>query len=149
MQLAETSLAQVLEPVYRTAVAGKWHLSVADGTGPLHPLLMGFEHHVGSLSVIPGFVGDDYYLYEKSVDGTTQMWGQEASYDRRSRVATLRGNVRIEEGTARITGREATFYRNENRSVIVGTPRLQDSTRTLTADRIEHDRTNNVVTAIG
>lgn len=83
------------------------------------------------------------------VDGTTRMWGQEASYDRRARLATLRGNVRIEEGTARITGREALFYRAENRSVITGNPRLEDSTRTLTADRIEHDRAANVVTAIG
>jgi arylsulfatase A-like enzyme len=73
VQLSETSLAQVLEPFYRTAVIGKWHLSTADGTGPLHPLLLGFEHHKGSLSVIPNFIGDDYYHYEKSVDGTTQM----------------------------------------------------------------------------
>jgi arylsulfatase A-like enzyme len=74
LQLDETSLAQVLAPVYRTAAIGKWHLSVASGTGSIHPLLMGFEHHAGTLSVIPGnYIGDDYYHYEKSVDGTTQM----------------------------------------------------------------------------
>ena len=83
------------------------------------------------------------------VDGRTHMWGREASYDRKTRLATLRGNVRIEEGSAKITGNEARFYRLENRSVITGSPRLEDSTRTLTADRIEYDRANDIVLAIG
>jgi lipopolysaccharide assembly outer membrane protein LptD (OstA) len=85
----------------------------------------------------------------KIVDSTTTMWGDEASYERKDRRATLRGNVRIEERGSRITGREATFYRDKNLSVITGSPRMVDSTRTLTADRIEYDRNNDVVLALG
>ena len=73
------------------------------------------------------------------VDGGTRMWGNEASYERKTRLATLRGD----------TGREARFYRAENRSVITGDARLEDSTRVVTADRIEYDRNNDIVTAIG
>jgi len=83
------------------------------------------------------------------VDGGTRMWGNEASYERKTRLATLRGDVRIEESGAKITGREARFYRAENRSVITGDARLEDSTRVVTADRIEYDRNNDIVTAIG
>ena len=85
----------------------------------------------------------------KIVDGATRMWGREASYERKTRLATLRGDVRIEESGAKITGREARFYRAENRSVITGDARLEDSTRIVTADRIEYDRNNDIVTAIG
>jgi lipopolysaccharide export system protein LptA len=85
----------------------------------------------------------------KIVDGTTTMWGDEASYDRKDRLATLRGNVRILERGSVITGREAYFYRDKNLSVITGSPRMVDSTRTLTADRIEYDRNNDVVLALG
>jgi lipopolysaccharide assembly outer membrane protein LptD (OstA) len=85
----------------------------------------------------------------KIVDGSTVMRGDEASYDRRRRTATLRGNVRIQDGASRIVGREARFYRDENRSEILGSPMMEDSVRTLKADRIEYDRTNDVVTAIG
>ncbi len=85
----------------------------------------------------------------KILDGNTVMLGDEASYDRKRRLATLRGNVRILEHGSRITGREARFYRDENRSEIFGAPVMEDSTRTLKADRIEYDRTRDMVTAIG
>lgn len=85
----------------------------------------------------------------KILDGGTVMLGDEASYDRKRRTATLRGNVRILEHGSRITGREARFYREENRSEIIGSPVMEDSTRTLRADRIEYDRTRDMVTAIG
>jgi len=105
-------------------------------------------------------VGDSALIYQsrefvvfrgnvKVTDGTTVMRGDEASYDRKARRADLRGHVRIEEGGAVITGREAVFYRAENRSVITGDPVLQDSTRTLRAQRIEYDRTRDVVVASG
>ncbi|MGE5177865.1 MAG: putative LPS assembly protein LptD [Bacteroidota bacterium] len=85
----------------------------------------------------------------KIVDGQTTMWGQEATYDRKQRLATLRGDVRIEERGSRITGTEAYFYRSQNLSVITGRPHMVDSTRTLDADRIEYDRNNDVVLALG
>jgi lipopolysaccharide assembly outer membrane protein LptD (OstA) len=85
----------------------------------------------------------------KILDGATTMWGDEATYDRKQRLATLRGNVRIEERGSRITGTEAYFYRGQNLSVITGRPHMVDSTRTLDADRIEYDRNNDVVLALG
>jgi len=70
----ETTLADVLAAVgYRTAAIGKWHLSAR--FGPVnylqHPLLVGFEHHVGPITNLSDVDQQNgYFDYFKNVDGT-------------------------------------------------------------------------------
>ena len=59
-------------PRYSTAAVGKWHLGTAGGSGPLHPLLLGFDHHSGPPDNLPDAPGTDtWFEFEKHVDGAT------------------------------------------------------------------------------
>jgi arylsulfatase A-like enzyme len=58
---------------YRTAVIGKWHLANQCNGQMLHPLLVGFETHRGTV----GNIGD-YFAWEYWVDGVSQ--GLETTY---------------------------------------------------------------------
>jgi arylsulfatase B len=73
LSVDEVSLADVLSDVgYRTAAIGKWHLSalLSDTDHLLHPLLLGFEHHLGPINNLPNYLGPAaWYGFEKSIDG--------------------------------------------------------------------------------
>ncbi len=66
---SEVSLPQVLAPVTRSSIVGKWHLSAQTVGGLLHPLLVGFEHHLGSITILDGFIGNAYTMFSKNIDG--------------------------------------------------------------------------------
>jgi arylsulfatase A-like enzyme len=71
---SETCLPQALVPAMRSSLTGKWHMGAQKVSGLLHPLLVGFEHHLGVTALIPGFINDGYYLFSKNVDGIESLW---------------------------------------------------------------------------
>jgi len=73
LSLDETLLPEVLPPRYRSGVFGKWHLTSEATTGPLHPLLSGFDHHAGTIDSFSVSDGDNIYFdFEKMVDGVPE-----------------------------------------------------------------------------
>jgi arylsulfatase A-like enzyme len=68
LMLDEPTIPKEIGGPYRTAVVGKWHLSTLAGSGPLHPLLLGFEHHRGPMDNLPGYAN-----YPKAVDGVVSQ----------------------------------------------------------------------------
>ena len=68
--LEETTLAELLQPTMATWAVGKWHLASSAGSGAVHPLLQGFDTHIGPLANLPGgLVGNGYDSYTKFIDG--------------------------------------------------------------------------------
>jgi len=67
---AETCLPQALAPAVRSSIVGKWHMSAMNIGGLLHPLLVGFEHHFGSITILDGYIGNAYTNFAKNMDGT-------------------------------------------------------------------------------
>jgi len=69
LPLSEFTIAEALGPSYRTAAVGKWHLGSLKVSGELHPNLQGFEHFRGTMAVFPSFIGNEYYSWDKVIDG--------------------------------------------------------------------------------
>jgi arylsulfatase A-like enzyme len=70
LSVSEETVAKILKPLYRTAAVGKWHLATKSGSGLMHPMLLGFDHHRGTMGNLPDSAGEAaYYSYEKAVDG--------------------------------------------------------------------------------
>ena len=64
----EPTIAEELGGIYHTAIVGKWHLSSASGSGTLHPLLLGFDTHLGPMDNVSA-----YTEYSKSTNGKLSM----------------------------------------------------------------------------
>jgi arylsulfatase B len=67
---AETSLADVLSATHYTAAIGKWHLSIREdlgGTGFQHPILYGFDEHIGPIANLSPSDPNQYFDYEKNI----------------------------------------------------------------------------------
>ena len=79
LPLSEITIPEALPEVYRSAAIGKWHLTTADLSGPLHPLLQGFDHHAGTLSNIDP--PESYFEFTKSVDGVPTRVAEYATTD--------------------------------------------------------------------
>jgi len=58
-----------LAPVYADACIGKWHLATTSNGGKDNPNLVGFTHYSGNKD---GGL-DDYYLWDKFVDGSKEV----------------------------------------------------------------------------
>jgi arylsulfatase A-like enzyme len=69
LPLSEVCIPEALPPAYHSFAIGKWHLGSLKLSGPLHPNLQGFEHFRGSAAILPDFIGDAYYDWEKITDG--------------------------------------------------------------------------------
>lgn len=73
LSVNEITIPKILKPYYRTAAVGKWHLSTKSGSGLMHPILCGFEHHRGTITNLPKNGGETaYFMYEKAVDGVSE-----------------------------------------------------------------------------
>ncbi|MHC4845666.1 MAG: sulfatase-like hydrolase/transferase, partial [Planctomycetota bacterium] len=70
LTLDENTIPKVLPPEYRKVAVGKWHLSGMAASGAQHPMLMGFEHHHGSLFNLDE--GQSYFAWDKNVDGQVE-----------------------------------------------------------------------------
>jgi arylsulfatase A-like enzyme len=71
LPLAESALPELLPPEYRSAAVGKWHMGSLKVSGWLHPLLQGFEHFRGSMTIFDASTGDSYSDFTKVIDGTS------------------------------------------------------------------------------
>ncbi len=69
LSVDEVTIADLIAPTHASFAAGKWHLSAKDISDGFHPLLLGFEHHRGSLPNLGPLFGDGYFDYTRSVDG--------------------------------------------------------------------------------
>jgi arylsulfatase B len=65
---AET-LAHVVAPVATPLALGKWQMNLELDQPLLHPLRAGFAHYRGNMQILPGVFSDDYYAFDKNVDG--------------------------------------------------------------------------------
>jgi len=69
----ETLLPEVLAHAavpWRSVALGKWHLATIDQGGLLHPLLSGFDAHVGTMTSVGASPSNGtYYSFEKNVNG--------------------------------------------------------------------------------
>jgi arylsulfatase A-like enzyme len=70
LPLAELTVPELLPPAYRSAAVGKWHMGSLKASGYLHPLLQGFQHFRGSMTIFDASTGDSYTSFTKVVDGT-------------------------------------------------------------------------------
>lgn len=73
LPLDQPSIPRQLSNGTRSAALGKWHLATQNGTGRRHPGLMGFDVFRGSMKILPGFISDAYYSWEKVVDGKASI----------------------------------------------------------------------------
>lgn len=80
LDLDEITLAEALPDDYACLAIGKWHLSQDELSGPLHPLLQGFDHHAGSMTAIDPH-GETYFDYDKWIDGAPTRGTQYATTD--------------------------------------------------------------------
>lgn len=71
LPLAELTIPELLPPAFRSAAVGKWHMGSLKASGYMHPLLQGFEHFRGTLTIFDASSGDNYTNFTKVVDGTT------------------------------------------------------------------------------
>jgi arylsulfatase A-like enzyme len=71
LPLAEVTIPELLPPGYRSAVVGKWHVSSLHVSGYMHPLLQGFEHFRGSMTVFDPALGESYTGFTKVIDGVS------------------------------------------------------------------------------
>jgi arylsulfatase A-like enzyme len=69
LDAGDTTLAHLVAPVATPLAMGKWHLNLELDQPLLHPLRSGFQHYRGNMQILPGFISDDYYHFEKNVDG--------------------------------------------------------------------------------
>lgn len=82
LSVEEETIAKILKPRYHTAILGKWHLSMETGSGLMHPMLLGFDHHRGTMENLPDSAGETaYFNYEKSVDGVLRSSNVYATTD--------------------------------------------------------------------
>lgn len=73
----ERTLARMLEEgsggAYETYAIGKWHLATPDHGGWDHPRKMGFDHHIGTMGNLMGYLPDGtpqtYTRWQRVVDG--------------------------------------------------------------------------------
>ncbi len=65
---AET-LPRIVSPVATPLALGKWHMNLEYDQPLLHPLRTGFVHHLGNMQILPGYISNDYYAFDKNVDG--------------------------------------------------------------------------------
>jgi len=69
LSVDEVSIPDLIASTHTSLAAGKWHMSARVISDGFHPLLLGFEHHSGSLPNLGPLFGDGYVNYTKSVDG--------------------------------------------------------------------------------
>ena len=80
--LDELTIPEALPARYQSAAIGKWHLTSVTRSGPLHPLLSGFDHHAGTIdSFGNGESPEIYYAFEKVVDGVPEAVSTYATTD--------------------------------------------------------------------
>ena len=90
LDIDEATIPKLLPPGYRSAAVGKWHLSASELSDLQHPLLLGFEHHHGSISNLPFGDGEQaYFNWEKSVDGVLTQCTTYATTDSVDEALTL------------------------------------------------------------
>jgi len=68
--LAEDTIPELLGPQWTTAAIGKWHMHSDILSGITHPLLQGFDTHVGAPWNLPDGTPQSYFDFYKSIDGT-------------------------------------------------------------------------------
>src|SRR5262249_14087390 len=74
LSLRETLLPEVLKHAatpWHSVALGKWHLATVDYGGLFHPMLSGFEQHIGTMASVgaPPSNGT-YYSFNKNDNGT-------------------------------------------------------------------------------
>lgn len=68
LSTAWNTIPKFLPPEYHKVAVGKWHLSGNLASYTEHPMLMGFDHHRGSMFNLIGSQG--YFNWSKNTDGT-------------------------------------------------------------------------------
>jgi arylsulfatase A-like enzyme len=67
----EVSLPDALAPTHDSAAVGKWHISIRSQADADHPNLLGFDEFHGNITIFPNYISDDYYDFEKVINGAT------------------------------------------------------------------------------
>ncbi|MBM3984339.1 MAG: hypothetical protein FJ296_01395 [Planctomycetes bacterium] len=68
---SEATIPELLPSEYRSAVVGKWHVGSLKVSGYMHPLLQGFEHFRGSMTIFDPLLGESYTSFTKVIDGVS------------------------------------------------------------------------------
>ncbi len=58
---------------YSTALFGKWHLANQVNGGEFSPNVMGYDYYAGHLSNLSSAPGDNYFKWDKTVNGVTSQ----------------------------------------------------------------------------
>ncbi|MHC4846603.1 MAG: sulfatase-like hydrolase/transferase, partial [Planctomycetota bacterium] len=87
----EVTIADVLSPTHDTIAVGKWHISIRTASDGDHPNLLGFDDFYGNKSIFPGFISDDYYDFEKVINGVTTQSTVYSTTDTVNDALTLLG----------------------------------------------------------
>ncbi|MFT7461802.1 MAG: arylsulfatase B [Pseudohongiellaceae bacterium] len=70
LDVAEVTLPEILPAEYAALAVGKWHVASQQISGLQHPLLSGFDTHLGTIkSFVPSDGPGIYFNYMKNVDG--------------------------------------------------------------------------------
>ncbi|MCB9682614.1 MAG: sulfatase-like hydrolase/transferase [Alphaproteobacteria bacterium] len=72
-RLLPVALDEASDGAYTSVALGKWHLATPTMGGYDHPRQAGFDHHIGTMGNLLGYVDGEpqtYFLWQRVVDGT-------------------------------------------------------------------------------